>query len=83
MNRSLLDCGGGIMVISQFTLLADCRKGRRPSFGEAEEPKRAEELYCYFVTQVKSRAKEVRDGKFGRHGNRRYHGWTGYDPSRE
>jgi len=65
MNRSLLDCGGGIMVISQFTLLADCRKGRRPSFGEAEEPKRAEELYCYFVTQVKSRAKEVGTGKFG------------------
>lgn len=49
MNLSLLDQGGGIMVISQFTLLADCRKGRRPSFGEAEEPIRAEKLYTYFL----------------------------------
>lgn len=65
MNRSLLDQGGGIMVISQFTLLADCRKGRRPSFGEAEEPIRAEKLYTYFVTQLQSKVTEVGKGKFG------------------
>lgn len=50
MNRSVLDVNGEMLVISQFTLLADCRKGRRPSFTNAEEPGTAETLYRYFIT---------------------------------
>ena len=65
MNRSLLDAGGEMMVVSQFTLLADCRKGRRPSFVEAAEPKLATELYEYFVEQVRSRGINVATGRFG------------------
>ena len=65
MNRSLLDAGGEMMVVSQFTLLADCRKGRRPSFVDAAEPKLATALYEYFVEQVRSRGINVATGRFG------------------
>jgi D-aminoacyl-tRNA deacylase len=51
MNRSVLDIAGEALVISQFTLLADCRRGRRPSFTNAEEPGRARELYHYFLAK--------------------------------
>jgi len=64
MNRSLLETGGDMMVVSQFTLLADCRKGRRPSFVEAAEPEVAVELYEYFVDQVSSLGIAVATGRF-------------------
>jgi D-tyrosyl-tRNA(Tyr) deacylase len=64
MNISLLDTGGGILVISQFTLLADCRKGRRPSFANAEDPGPAKELYEYFISQAGSKAAKVQSGEF-------------------
>ena len=52
MNLSLLDTEGEMLVISQFTLLADCRKGRRPSFANAEEPQKAQKLYNYFLDKA-------------------------------
>jgi len=64
MNRSLLETGGDMMVVSQFTLLADCRKGRRPSFVEAAAPEVASELYEYFVKQVHSLGITVATGRF-------------------
>ncbi len=64
MNRSLIEIGGEIMVVSQFTLLGDCRKGRRPSFIEAAPPDRAEELYEYFVGQLASKGITVATGQF-------------------
>ncbi|MBW2037667.1 MAG: D-tyrosyl-tRNA(Tyr) deacylase [Deltaproteobacteria bacterium] len=64
MNASLMDTGGEIMVVSQFTLLGDCRKGRRPSFVEAAPPKVAERLYEYFIHRVKSKGITVSTGQF-------------------
>jgi D-tyrosyl-tRNA(Tyr) deacylase len=64
MNRSLIETGGEIMVVSQFTLLGDCRKGRRPSFVEAAPAKTAEGLYEYFVGQLKSKGIPVATGLF-------------------
>ena len=64
MNRSLLETGGDMMVVSQFTLIADCRKGRRPSFVEAAEPEVAAGLYEYFVKQVRSLGITVATGRF-------------------
>ncbi len=52
MNRSLVDSGGGLLVISQFTLYGDCRRGRRPSFDVAASPEEARALYDYFVSAV-------------------------------
>jgi D-tyrosyl-tRNA(Tyr) deacylase len=54
MNRSLIEAGGSLLVISQFTLYGDCRKGRRPSFDEAAPPDQARELYEYFVGQLRA-----------------------------
>ena len=65
MNRSLVEIGGDMMVVSQFTLLADCRKGRRPSFSEAAAPEEAAELYEYFVKQIRSLGTTVATGRFG------------------
>lgn len=65
MNLSLLDVGGEILVISQFTLCADTRKGRRPSFSEAAAPEHAERLYNVFMEAVKSRGVTVHGGIFG------------------
>ena len=64
MNLSLLDVGGALMVISQFTLYADCRKGRRPSFTDAGSPEEAQALYDYFVSQARSRGLAVASGIF-------------------
>jgi len=64
MNLSLLDVGGALMVISQFTLYADCRKGRRPSFTDAGSPEEAKALYEYFVSQARSRGLIAASGIF-------------------
>jgi D-tyrosyl-tRNA(Tyr) deacylase len=64
MNRSLLDTGGQMLVVSQFTLLGDCRKGRRPSFVRAASPDQAEKLYLHFVSQVRNQGVNVETGKF-------------------
>ncbi len=64
MNLGLTDIGGEMLVVSQFTLLADCRKGRRPSFVAAEEPNMAEKLYNYFIARAKEKIKQVASGKF-------------------
>jgi D-tyrosyl-tRNA(Tyr) deacylase len=64
MNRSLLDINGAMMVVSQFTLLGDCIKGRRPSFVAAEEPVRANYLYEYFIKEAKAKVKSLATGKF-------------------
>ena len=64
MNRALADVGGKMLVVSQFTLLGDCRKGRRPSFVRAARPEKAEELYCSFVAEVRGQGIEVETGRF-------------------
>lgn len=65
MNRSLRDTGGAMLVVSQFTLMGDCRKGRRPSFAAAAPPGRAETVYRQFVAAVRQSNIEVATGKFG------------------
>jgi D-tyrosyl-tRNA(Tyr) deacylase len=64
MNLSLLDVNGAMMVVSQFTLLADCVKGRRPSFVKAEEPAMANELYDYFIKKASQKVNNLATGKF-------------------
>jgi len=64
MNRSLLETGGEALVISQFTLLGDCRKGRRPSFIAAAEPEDANLLYEYFANRLGDKGISVQKGKF-------------------
>ncbi len=65
MNLSLADIGGEILVISQFTLLADLRKGRRPGFDLAEDPKIAAGLYNRFIENLKGKGLRVAEGSFG------------------
>lgn len=65
MNLSLLDAGGAMLVVSQFTLHGDCRKGRRPAFIAAAPPEQAEPLYERFVAQVGKRGVPVAAGRFG------------------
>ncbi|MCP4401342.1 MAG: D-tyrosyl-tRNA(Tyr) deacylase [bacterium] len=64
MNLSLPDVGGELLVVSQFTLLGDCRKGRRPGFSQAAPPNEADRLYLYFVEQVRARDVHVETGQF-------------------
>ena len=64
-NLSLEDVQGEVLVVSQFTLYADCRKGNRPDFIKAGSAERAEELYEYFLEQIKNKTGKVESGKFG------------------
>jgi D-aminoacyl-tRNA deacylase len=64
MNRSLLDSGGALLVVSQFTLYGDCRKGRRPSFDLAAPAEQARSLYEYFVTKAQETGIRVETGVF-------------------
>jgi D-tyrosyl-tRNA(Tyr) deacylase len=64
MNRSLLDSGGGILLISQFTLYGDARQGRRPSYTAAADPEKAKLLYERFAEQLRSRGLQVETGEF-------------------
>ena len=63
-NLSVLDTNGELLLVSQFTLLADTRKGRRPSFVEAASPARAEELFNHFVEQASATGLKVETGRF-------------------
>ena len=65
MNRSLADIGGQVLVVSQFTLYADCRKGKRPSFTGAALPELAVPLYEQFLQECRSRGFEPQHGRFG------------------
>lgn len=66
MNRSVVDCGGDVLVVSQFTLLASTRKGTRPSFNDAARPEMAVPLYDAFVRQASAAlGRPVQTGKFG------------------
>jgi len=64
MNRSIIDTGGALLVVSQFTLYGDCKKGRRPSFDDAAPGEQARELYEYFVSRLKSSNIIVETGVF-------------------
>ena len=67
MNLSLKDIGGELLVVSQFTLYGDCRKGRRPSFSEAAKPEFANELYEEYVAKIKAQGIKVGTGRFRTH----------------
>ena len=64
-NLSLADVGGSLLLVSQFTLYANCKKGNRPSFIEAGKPEKAEALYEYIIRECKKSVPEVQTGRFG------------------
>ena len=64
MNLSLQECSAEVLVVSQFTLLADCRKGRRPGFAAAASPEEAAPLCEYFIDQLQQRGIRVQSGRF-------------------
>ncbi len=65
MNLSVADIGGGLLLVPQFTLAADTRKGRRPSFSGAAPPDEGARLFAYLLAQAKAQAKGVQSGRFG------------------
>lgn len=65
MNKSLLDINGEMLIVSQFTLCGDCKKGTRPSFDKSAPPQIANELYEYFIEKVKEYSVPVQIGRFG------------------
>ena len=67
MNRDVSEAGGGVLAVSQFTLVADCRKGRRPSFAGAAEPAEAERLYQLFIQAIADAGVPTSTGRFGTH----------------
>ena len=67
MNRSLQDTGGGLLLVSQFTLAADTRKGTRPGFSPAAEPQEGKRLFEYLVARARERHRVVETGEFGAH----------------
>ena len=67
MNLSLLEVGGALLAVSQFTLFGDARNGKRPSFGDALEPVRAEALFEYFCQACRTRGALVETGRFRTH----------------
>lgn len=69
MNRSVVEAGGAVLVVSQFTLYGDCRKGRRPSFDPAAPPDKARHLYDFFVAKIKETGIPVETGEFQAHMN--------------
>jgi D-aminoacyl-tRNA deacylase len=64
MNLSLLDTEGQMLVVSQFTLLGNCRKGRRPSYIDAADPEKANALYEYFIKIIRAKGINVQSGRF-------------------
>jgi D-tyrosyl-tRNA(Tyr) deacylase len=64
MNRNIQEAGGSLLIVSQFTLYGDCRKGRRPSFDRAAPPERARELYEYFLSAARLGPVPVQAGEF-------------------
>lgn len=67
MNLSVMDVGGDILAVSQFTLFGDCRKGKRPSFIKAARPEPANELYQSFVSACREKGVQVAEGRFQTH----------------
>jgi D-tyrosyl-tRNA(Tyr) deacylase len=67
MNRSAIDAGGAFLVVSQFTLYGDCRRGNRPSFTDAAPPADAERLYVHFTDQLRRSGAPVATGRFQAH----------------
>ena len=65
INLSLSDVGGDILVVPQFTLYADCRKGNRPNFIQAAKPEKADSLFRYFVEYCRSKGVRIETGRFG------------------
>jgi D-tyrosyl-tRNA(Tyr) deacylase len=64
MNRNIVDAAGSLLIVSQFTLYGDCRKGRRPSFDHASAPEHAQALYNYFVEKLRGGPVPVETGVF-------------------